>query len=68
MGYDCTEDCSGHDAGYQWAEDEGIDDADNCDRNSESFIEGCEVYVQENVEPEEEQGVAGDSLDEGGSE
>lgn len=25
-GYDCTEDCSGHQAGYDWAEQNGISD------------------------------------------
>src|ERR1019366_2292361 len=27
-GYACTVDCSGHEAGYQWAENHGIDDRD----------------------------------------
>jgi hypothetical protein len=47
-GYDCTEDCSGHEAGYSWAEDNDIDDTYDCDGNSQSFIEGCEAYVEEN--------------------
>lgn len=47
-GYDCTEDCSGHEAGYEWAEDNDISDTYDCDGNSQSFIEGCEVYVEEN--------------------
>lgn len=46
-GDDCTEDCSGHVAGYQWAEDNGIDDPDDCDGNSDSFIEGCQAYAEE---------------------
>lgn len=46
--YPCTEDCSGHEAGYQWAEENGIEDADDCGGKSNSFIEGCEVYVEEN--------------------
>jgi hypothetical protein len=45
-GYDCTEDCSGHEAGYEWAEDNGIDNADDCGGNSDSFIEGCWEYVE----------------------
>jgi hypothetical protein len=49
MGYACTVNCSGHDAGYQWAEDHDIDDEDDCGGNSESFIEGCKAYVQENA-------------------
>lgn len=51
--YPCTEDCSGHEAGYEWAEENGIDDMDDCGGNSNSFIEGCESYVEENY-PEEE--------------
>lgn len=47
-GYNCTEDCSGHEAGYDWAERKGIDDAADCGGNSQSFIEGCEAYVEEN--------------------
>jgi hypothetical protein len=47
-GYDCTDDCSGHDAGYNWAEENGIDDPDNCGGNSWSFEEGCRAYAEEN--------------------
>jgi len=47
-GYACTVDCSGHEAGYQWAEDNGIDDESDCTGNSQSFIEGCIAYVEEN--------------------
>jgi len=46
--YPCTDDCSGHQAGYDWAERNGIDDNDDCDSNSQSFTEGCLVYVEEN--------------------
>jgi hypothetical protein len=40
--YDCTADCSGHKAGYDWADEQGIDDEDDCDNlstNSDSFKE-----------------------------
>ena len=47
-GYECTEDCSGHEAGYNWAEENYIDDIYDCDGNSNSFNEGCEAYVEEN--------------------
>ena len=47
-GYPCTEDCSGHIAGYEWAEENGIDDVYDCDGYSYSFDEGCEAYVNEN--------------------
>ena len=49
-GNDCTGDCSGHEAGYNWAEEHSIDDEDACDTagdrsNSPSFAEGCKAYV-----------------------
>lgn len=48
--YDCTVDCSGHEAGYRWAELHDINDEDDCDTaalhsNSSSFGEGCKAYV-----------------------
>lgn len=54
MGYDCTEDCSGHEAGYEWAEENDIDDVDDCSGNSNSFIEGCQSYVEENYDEDED--------------
>ncbi|MFH1654603.1 MAG: hypothetical protein ABIE74_11205 [Pseudomonadota bacterium] len=47
-GYECTDDCSGHEAGYEWAKENDISDIENCDGNSDSFNEGCQVYVEEN--------------------
>lgn len=44
----CIDDCSGHEAGYDWAEERGITDADDCGGKSQSFIEGCETYADEN--------------------
>jgi hypothetical protein len=38
-GDECTEDCSGHEAGYEWAEENDIDDVDDCSGNSSSFNE-----------------------------
>lgn len=46
-GYSCTDDCSGHQAGYDWAEENSIYDPDDCSGNSESFIEGCRAYGEE---------------------
>lgn len=46
-GYRCTVDCSGHEAGYEWAEQHAIDDEDDCGGNSQSFIEGCIAHVRE---------------------
>jgi hypothetical protein len=49
-GFDCTVDCSGHSAGYKWAEKKGIDDETDCpDGNSQSFHEGCVAYTQDNA-------------------
>lgn len=41
---DCTQDCSGHDAGFEWAKEHDITDPADCGGNSESFIQGCEAY------------------------
>lgn len=47
-GYECTEDCSGHSAGYNWAEENNVTSEYECGGNNNSFIEGCEAYVNEN--------------------
>lgn len=44
-GYRCTKDCSGHMAGYTWAERNGIDDEDYCGGNN-SFWEGCKSKTE----------------------
>jgi hypothetical protein len=49
----CTQDCSGHEAGYRWAEAHGIVDASDCGGNSQSFREGCQAYARDH-------GVSGD--------
>lgn len=46
-GNECTSDCSGHEAGYEWAEEKGISGPDDCGGNSQSFIEGCQSYAEE---------------------
>jgi len=46
--WECTGDCSGHNAGYEWAAEKGITDPSECGGKSESFIEGCEAYANEN--------------------
>jgi len=48
QGYECTDDCSGHDAGYEWADDNGVCDEYYSDGNSESFDEGVQSYSEEN--------------------
>lgn len=47
-GYECTSDCGGHQAGYDWAEERGITEIHDCAGKSNSFIEGCQAYVEEN--------------------
>jgi len=53
-GYVCTEDCSGHQAGYDWATDRGITDPDICGGASNSFIEGCRAAAGEHGDSEED--------------
>ena len=52
-GYSCTSDCSGHDAGYEWGEENEICDADYDAGNSESFNEGVRSYAEENCDESE---------------
>jgi hypothetical protein len=41
----CTEDCSGHNAGFEWAQEQGVTDRSECSGDSQSFVEGCEAYA-----------------------
>lgn len=46
--FDCTDDCSGHSAGYKWADKHSIDNEDDCPAgNSQSFHEGCIAYSRD---------------------
>ena len=51
-GYECTDNCSGHKAGYEWAEAKGITDEEQCEGilvtapNRTSFYQGCKAYVE----------------------
>lgn len=45
---DCTSDCSGHDAGYEWAESHDICDPEYDNGNSDSFNEGVQAYAYDN--------------------
>lgn len=47
-GYECSDDCSGHNAGYEWADENGVCDQDFYGGNSESFAEGVRIYAEEN--------------------
>lgn len=42
----CTQDCSGHAAGFEWARDHGVTDVAECSGDSQSFVEGCEAYAE----------------------
>jgi hypothetical protein len=47
-GYECLDGCSGHAAGYEWAEQHGITESEECPiGKSESFHEGCLTYSEE---------------------
>lgn len=43
----CTIDCSGHNAGYEWAKKKGITNPNECTGKSNSFLEGCRVAASE---------------------
>lgn len=43
----CSDDCSGHEAGFQWAQENDVTDSSECGGNSSSFIEGCESFADE---------------------
>lgn len=45
-GYSCLTDCSGHKAGYEWAEANGVYDRSQCTSESKSFYEGCYGFVK----------------------
>lgn len=48
-GYVCTNDCRGHEAGYEYAQDNDLTqyDVDYYDGNSNSFQEGMQSWVDE---------------------
>lgn len=46
-GHQCSDDCSGHIAGYQWAKKNQLDDPAKCGETLESFREGCVIYTKE---------------------
>jgi hypothetical protein len=50
--YGCSDDCSGHNAGFEWAKNNEVTDG-ICGGNSQSFEEGCQAYgdaIQEKVD------------------
>lgn len=46
MPYGCTDDCSGHEAGWRWAADNLITDPYMCGGNSQSFVAGCQAFAE----------------------
>lgn len=46
-GEPCTTDCSGHQAGYEWARRHGIEHPDDCGGTSPSFVAGCQVFASQ---------------------
>lgn len=42
--YGCTDDCSGHEAGFEWAKANDVTDG-SCYGDSASFNEGCQAYA-----------------------
>lgn len=46
-GSPCTKDCSGHKAGYAWAQKKAVTKPEDCKGRSESFVKGCRIYVAE---------------------
>jgi len=51
----CTDDCSGHEAGFAWAQENDVTDASECGGNSDSFAEGCEAFASAREEQAQEQ-------------
>jgi hypothetical protein len=45
-GFTCMRDCTGHAAGYRWAEREAIARDDQCRGLSIPVLEGCRAYVK----------------------
>lgn len=46
--YICTKDCSGHEAGYEWAKQNNAINMDNdCEKRGNSFLQGCYAYIEE---------------------
>lgn len=50
LGYTCSVDCSGHEAGREWAEENNISDPGDCPTTSRSFYEGCEAHTRFSAE------------------
>lgn len=54
---DCTDDCSGHNAGVEWARANGVTQSWDCPvTGSPSFLEGCDAFAHYVSASIEEQG------------
>lgn len=53
--YICTQDCSGHEAGFEWAQQHDVADPSDCGGTSNSFIEGCEAFAEERQQQADQQ-------------
>ena len=43
--YPCSQTCEGHEQGFKWAEEKKVTEYAACNGGSQSFSEGCFVYV-----------------------
>jgi len=48
-GFGCSGGCEGHEAGYRWAQANGIVRPRDCQGSNWEFLEGCAAYVSEQV-------------------
>src|SRR4051812_23071974 len=46
-GYPCEGDCSSNQAGYDWAEQNGVTDPSSCGGDSQGFLDGCQAWAEE---------------------
>jgi hypothetical protein len=47
----CDVDCVSRDAGYAWGKELGINDPTECGGKSKEFIDGCQAYANEHLDP-----------------
>jgi hypothetical protein len=64
----CTDNCSGHEAGFAWAQSNDVTDSSECGGNSNSFIEGCEAFTEQREQQAQDNAQDAASQDEGESE
>jgi hypothetical protein len=60
----CTDDCEGHRAGFEWAKANTAGQPGACSGTSQSFIEGCEAFtgaVEKRVQDMRDEWEAGES-------